>query len=298
MTGVQTCALPIYPNSASPTDAPAWFGGFAAPNTNGQPVLAILDTGFDWNDWAQLIVEPIHNVNADADVVDLDADGVLDSQAGHGTFIAGIVRKIARTGRILAGRVLNQNGVCDEPDLARALGELSDGMAAGERLDVLSLSLSAYLADDTITPLLQASLGRLQAAGVIIVAAAGNDGSCRPTFPAAAPGVIGVGALGRETIAPFTNWGWWVRACAPGVDVISTFLRCDARVADERCCHRRVAFRGWARWSGTSFAAPRVAAEILRRIAAGTPAATVVTELIDDPGLATIPGLGTVVNVC
>ena len=277
---------------------PGWFGGYVAPVVANQPVLAILDTGFDWDDWTQLTVEALHDRNTDADVVDLDADGVLDSQAGHGTFIAGIVRKIARNQRIVAGRVLNQNGVCDEPDLARALGDLSDRLAGGERLDVISLSLSGYLTDDSITPILQASLGRLQAAGVIIVAAAGNDGSCRPTFPAAAPGVIGVGALGRDCIAPFTNWGWWVRACAVGVDVVSTFLTCDARVGDERCCHRRVTFAGWARWSGTSFAAPRVAAEILRRIGTGATGVEAVAQLVDDPGLATIPGLGTVVNVC
>ena len=56
------------------------------------------------------------------------------------------------------------------------------------------------------------------------VAAAGNLQTCRPYFPAALPGVIGVGAVDRGGPAWFTNFGSWVDACAPAVNVVSTFF--------------------------------------------------------------------------
>ena len=56
------------------------------------------------------------------------------------------------------------------------------------------------------------------------VAAAGNLQSSRPYFPAALPGIIGVGGLDRGGPAWFTNRGSWVDACAPAVNVVSTFF--------------------------------------------------------------------------
>ena len=56
------------------------------------------------------------------------------------------------------------------------------------------------------------------------VAAAGNQSTCRPYFPAALPDVIGVGGLAADGKAWFTNFGGWVDACAPAIDVVSTFF--------------------------------------------------------------------------
>ena len=50
--------------------------------------------------------------------------------------------------------------------------------------------------------------------------------SCRPYYPAAIPGVIAVGGLAADGKAWFTNFGDWVDACAPAVDIVSTFF-CD-----------------------------------------------------------------------
>ncbi len=47
-----------------------------------------------------------------------------------------------------------------------------------------------------------------------------------PYFPAALTDVIGVGGLAADGKAWFTNFGGWVDACAPAIDVISTFF-CD-----------------------------------------------------------------------
>ena len=57
-------------------------------------------------------------------------------------------------------------------------------------------------------------------------------------------------------------------------------------------------FDGWALWSGTSFAAPRVAAAIAQRMAdRGETARTAAEVVTAAPGLLRLPDLGVVVNV-
>jgi thermitase len=96
----------------------------------------------------------------------------------------------------------------------------------------------------------------------IMVAAAGNDASSRPFWPAALPDVIGVAATGPDgDLAAFSNRGDWVDATAPGVDVVSSYVRLlpgEEGVAPGTTTR----VYGAARWSGTSFAAPRIAAEL------------------------------------
>jgi len=65
---------------------------------------------------------------------------------------------------------------------------------------------------------------------------------------------------GAQVPADFTNHGAWVDVCAPGVMLRSSYVKGTWQASDGA----RVFERG-ARWSGTSFAAPLVAAEIARR---------------------------------
>ena len=106
--------------------------------------------------------------------------------------------------------------------------------------------------------------------------------------------MIGVGALGPSGPAWFTNRGPWVNACAPGVDVISTFFDLGPEA-----CHDGEDFDGWAKWSGTSFSGPIVAASIawewMSRHKRGRPG-DAAAWLLDRPGHFRYPGLGTVVN--
>jgi hypothetical protein len=108
---------------------------------------------------------------------------------------------------------------------------------------------------------------------------------------------VSVGAVGPHGPAPFSNYGPWVRACAPGVDLVSTFFagwNGDALAEDEADPDD---YTGWACWSGTSFAAPVVAAALAREMADGMSAADAVARLVDHPALLRIPALGTIVNV-
>ena len=132
-----------------------------------------------------------------------------------------------------------------------------------------------------------------------MVSSAGNDATCRPTFPAALPGVISVGAVGPAGPAPFTNYGPWVRACAPGVDLLSCFFAdFDGKGQPGADAVDPDSFHGWAMWSGTSFAAPVVVGALVRVMKeAGCTAREAVARVIDAPALMRIPNLGTVVNV-
>jgi subtilisin family serine protease len=216
---------------------------------------------------------------------DADASNALDTQSGHGTFIAGIVSRLAPEVDVAVHGVLNSFGDGDDFTIATGLDEAIPD--PDDEPDVLVLSLGCYTDDDLPPPIVAARLRQLKR--TVIVAAAGNYGSCRPFWPAAMRRVVGVGALDSVTKAWFSNWGPWVDACAPGVDVVSTFFEPDGTFATT----------GWARWSGTSFAAPKVAAAIAdaQWRAQEPDARPAKARLLRRYGLFRIPELGVVVNL-
>ena len=68
------------------------------------------------------------------------------------------------------------------------------------------------------------------------------------------------------TRAPFSNFGDWVDCCAPGVDIRSTYVTGEWRLEAAEPAEAIEAMKGWACWSGTSFAAPQVTAAIAARM--------------------------------
>jgi hypothetical protein len=252
---------------------PAYKGGPGGPPAPAQPLdvvttkaeqesvgVAVLDTGV-WQHFDQqpLIAEVVSPDANDIDVLDVDGTVGLDTQACHGTFICGLVAQHAPGQRIDPGLVLDPTGVGDDASIAL---ELAETKAA-----VVNLSLGGYTQGDRPPLALQQALERLWPDRVV-VAAAGNNGSERPFWPAAFKHVIAVGALDTTqqgvVRAKFSNFGPWVDVWAPGVDIVSLY-------ADQQLIRQPVpGFGGWATWSGTSFAAPLVAAEIARRARAGS----------------------------
>lgn len=252
------CGEPSYSGGPATVAEPALR---LDPSDGGTAVVVgVLDTGLAPHDWLfdRVEVEP-----RDAEVLDEDGDGRLDSQAGHGTFIAGLILRYAPAARIRVARVLDSHGVTDELTIATELARLGD-------VDVLNLSLGGYTVGDRPPLAFAQALLKLDPK-VVIVAAAGNAGDReRPFWPAAFPfpQVVGVAALGEDgKLAGFSNYGDWVNVARPGVDVVSTFptydgsLRPDAGGDADR-------FDGLARWSGTSFATARVSGEIAACMAA------------------------------
>jgi subtilisin family serine protease len=160
-------------------------------------------------------------------------------------------------------------------------------------IDIVVMSFGAYSPDDAPPPMAY-TIGRVLKDSLVI-ASAGNDASCRPYFPAALPNVVGVGALDCAGRASFSNFGSWVDACAPAVGVVSTFFT-DFDDVDPATGGRRE-FRGWASWSGTSFAAPKVAAAVAQEMYLNQcPARAAYLRLVDHRRFR-YPDLGVVFNV-
>jgi hypothetical protein len=230
--------------------------------------IAILDTGINAaHPWFPRGAWEAVDPDVD-DRLDTDMDYELDAQAGHGTFIAGVVRQHAPGAHLSISRVLGSDGVCDEVDLLQAINALRGRGSGGKnRIGVVNLSLGAYTWNDRPPALLSQAIAQL-GADTVVVAAAGNNASDRVFWPAAFDSVVAVGAQkadgnGRTS---FSNYGDWVGAWAPGDRVASSFVSFDGPEDETpRADIDSDCFTGFATWSGTSFAAPRIAAELARR---------------------------------
>jgi subtilisin family serine protease len=237
-------------------------------------------------------------VGGDPDVPDAaPQDGFVDSCAGHGTFIAGVIAQHAPGCRIEVRSLADPSGAVSEAEvMAEVMAEANKDPEC--RPDYLNLSFGGRSWDGSAMAGLQAAISSAQLAGIVIVASAGNDGECHPTYPAALPGVVSVGAIGPDGPAEFTNYGPWVRCCAPGVDVVSTFFTDFDGLTSAGVGGDPDRFEGWACWSGTSFSAPAVVGALIReQLLTDCSPQQAVERLIDAPGLLRIPGLGTVVNI-
>jgi subtilisin family serine protease len=272
--------------------------------------IAVLDTGIAF----EPIVHPwldqrfTADPKLDRDVPNDDGGAFLAHEGGHGTFVAGIASRVAPAAHLVVIRVLDAAGVGSSSDLLRGLAR-AEAVATertGRCLDVVNLSLGGYTRHDRAPRVLWTVIRSFVAQGTVVVAAAGNFGSARPFWPAALPEVIGVGALEGWGPAPFSNYGPWVDACAPGVDVVSTFFDersrqlqgADLPPSADGAGPVRVTFPGYGRWSGTSFAAPKVAGAIAATATVwGISAAEAADRLVRDWRLYRVPDLGVVVNV-
>lgn len=228
------------------------------------------------------------------DTVPPGGDQFLDPVAGHGTFIAGLIEQLAPGCTVRVTNAINALGIVEEGRLCMAL----NAEAATGDAHIVAMSLGGQLMHGTSSPALTSAIAALRRKGTVVVASAGNDGTCVPQFPAAAEDVIAVAALDSCGPASFTNWGDWVDACAPGVDLVSAFFdNFDGKnpaMNGVDIDH----YRGWARWSGTSFATPVVVAALAREMALGPATADQAVErVVRAPHLLRLPCLGAVVNI-
>jgi subtilisin family serine protease len=248
------------------------FGTGATPGPAGEPqappvevwappvTVALLDTGLDPHPW--FAGRPwLSEWGLSPEVLDPEFVRDRDRQAGHGTFVAGVLLRHAPGATVRHHRSLSSLGLTDDVTVATALRQVHErATATGQPLDVVVLTAGCHTPDDRCPPALARQIERH--AETVLVAAAGNGGTERPFWPAALPSVVAVGATDQDGApASFTNHGDWVDAMAPGVDVVSSYVRL---VPGEEGVAPGTTTRvyGAATWSGTSFAAPRVAAEI------------------------------------
>lgn len=256
--------------------------------------------------------DPGHLVGA---ALDENADGWADPATGHGDFVASVAEINCGLTATL-WHAADPLGDIDDVALVSALEKVDRSVAdrKGTTRKVLNLSLAGYNEDDRPSLVLADQIKRMVAGGWLIVAAAGNHASCRLAWPAALPDVVSVGAYGPCGPAWFSNYGPWVDASAPGVDVtarypdLTTLPVCKVDDIDDGAGGTRLLTThefatGWATWSGTSFAAPLVAARlaaVLQAEPVATPRAAAVAkavhQVIGDPALPRLPYYGTLVR--
>ncbi len=209
--------------------------------TLGDPriIVAVVDTGVDCEH------EDLRGhcwVNVDeipGNGVDDDGNGYVDDRGGwnfftetpdpgdvhyHGTHVSGIVAATINNGKGIAGiapgvtimpvGVFSPLGVGTYYDLIRGVVYAVDN---GAHVINLSLGATTYSRGEA------EAMAYAERHGVVVVAAAGNNGSNRLFYPAAHPQVIAVAATNASDIAAgFSNHGAYVTVAAPGVAVIST----------------------------------------------------------------------------
>ena len=217
-------------------------------STGAGAVVAILDTGIDidhelFGDRARLgwdFVDDDPDPDDERTGLDSDDDGMADEAWGHGTHVAGIVAQVAPDAEIVGYRVLDSEGTGRVFAVAAAIFDATD-----RGVDVINLSFG--LDHQSKSKMLSDALKHAKDQGVIVVAAAGNDGRGDKRFPAAEKDVMSVGAqdLAGEQMAPFANYGDWVEVAAPGVGVMSALPDGE-----------------FGTWSGSSMAAPFVTGQV------------------------------------
>jgi subtilisin family serine protease len=244
-------------------------------NVSGSGIVAVIDTGVDtthpvlvpvllpgydftrnqpgaseWLDVPELQNEnensqgeqqgPAVVQQSTAAVLDQSTAAVLDggpySAFGHGTMTTGLVHLVAPKAKILPLKAFSSNGT---GYLSNIIAALYYAVQHNANVVNMSFDFSAPSAG------LSQAIGYANKAGVVLVAAAGNESTTSPVYPAAFSGsVVGIASTTNwDTRSSFSNYGAtdaWI--AAPGEYVISTFPGGT-----------------YASASGTSFSSPLVA---------------------------------------
>lgn len=225
-----------------------------ATTTGVGTVVAVVDSGVDGShpDLSGAMVAGVNTRTDRGDYTPPTQD--LD---GHGTHVAGIIAArdgngkggagVAPGASIMPVKVLDSDGSGWMADVIEGIIWATDHGA-----DVINMSLGGADADFSAPAVEYA-----RSQGVVVVAAAGNESSAAPSYPAALPGVVSVSALEEDgSVASYSNYGSTIDLAAPGSHILST-------VPD-----------GYAYMSGTSMAAPYVAG-VAALIRAASPQADV-----------------------
>ncbi len=202
------------PWGISRVNAPAVF----STNKGTGIKVCVIDTGIDYThpDLAPNYVSGYDFYNNDSDPMD---------DNGHGTHVAGIVAAadndigvvgVAPEAKLYGVKVLSSGG-------GGYWSDVIDGVlwAIDNDMDVINMSLGSSSSSAS----LQAACQTAYNAGIIIVAAAGNNGSYGTLYPGNFDTVIAVGATdSSNTRAYFSSIGSAVELAAPGVNIYSTIL--------------------------------------------------------------------------
>lgn len=270
-------------------DAPeAWANLLAVHRAGARGVvIAVLDTGVAYRNWHQFRKSPDFRWTRFVDPWDFVANNPFPlDREGHGTFVTGTLAEstnnafgltgLAYNASIMPVRVLDQNGYGDASTIAKGIR-----YAVRHGAQVINLSLEF---DPSVTaadiPDIMSAIRFAHQRGVVVVAAAGNEGSPTIAYPARAPAVISVGATTLDRcLAYYSNDGSRLDLVAPGGGG-DQYLPADPDCNPARNLPGifQMTFgnpsRPWhfgfpSGWYGTSMAAPHVSAAAAMVIASG-----------------------------
>ena len=232
-------------------DAPeGWDGALAtdgSPWPTGDYAVGVIDTGINaaHEDLAGKSITPCFSALTGTGTL---SSGCADDE-GHGTHVSGTIAASANNGKGIAGaapnaklyacKALDVNGSGYVADIAACM---NDAVAKRDTHKIRVISMS--LGGSTATKTMEAAVDNAFNSGVLVVAAAGNDGDTTVNYPAGYANAVSVAATDRnDARASFSNANSDVELSAPGVRVLST-LRTG----------------GYGLMSGTSMATPHAAA--------------------------------------
>lgn len=226
--------------------------------------VAVLDTGVD-KDHPDLAGNVVWGISVVGNKVSMKYKDWKDRN-GHGTHVAGTIaalyNNIGVVGvgyniSIYAIKVLDASGSGTWTDLAEGIiwalkgpdGVIDsdgDGLVAGDPDDdaaeIISMSLGGFGYSKEVEDAVKLAYSY----GVVLVAAAGNEGLNGVTYPAKFPEVIAVAAIDEyDNVPSWSSKGPEVELAAPGVNILST-------IPNKR----------YATYSGTSMATPHVSATV------------------------------------
>jgi subtilisin family serine protease len=193
--------------------------------------VAVIDTGVDYTheDLQGKIILGHNYVNTSPGHVQ-NPDLPMDDY-GHGTHVSGAIAALTNNSKGIAG--LNWNGkiyAVKVLDYAGS-GNISDiisGMTEAVNYGVKILNLS--LGDANYSPSLENAVNYAYANGCLVVAAAGNENTNTPTYPAAFTNAFAVASTDQNdqrsvwNSSAASNYGSWVDISAPGSMIYSTWL--------------------------------------------------------------------------
>jgi subtilisin family serine protease len=254
-------------------------------NVSGTGIVAIIDTGVDPNhpvlqpvllqgydftrnqagasEWLDLSstgistttspnAQPVKVQQSSAAILDQSSAAILDGSPyvafGHGTMTSGLVHLVAPKAKILPLKAFSSNGTGNLSNIVAAIY-----YAVQHNANVVNMSFDLSYS----SPALSQAISSANKAGVVLVAAAGNESTSARVYPAAISGsVVGIASTTDwDARSSFSNYGTadvWI--AAPGENVVSTYP--GGTYGSE---------------SGTSFSAPLVAGTVALMLSAKHP---------------------------
>ncbi len=238
--------MPPVPANGTPDADIDWLEAYEAGFPTNEIIVAIVDTGVDYTHpdiVNRMWINPgetgldTNGFNKATNGVDDDLNGYIDDVYGidplnddgdpmddhaHGTHCAGTI----------AAEINNLEGIAGVNPYAKIMACKFIGATGGSMLD--AIECVTYAADHGAQVMnnswggggysqaMQGAINYANEKGVVFMAAAGNDNSPYPAYPAAYDGVTSVAASdSNDEKASFSNYGFWVDVMAPGFSILS-----------------------------------------------------------------------------